>query len=125
MVISWILNYISKDIVEAFLYANTAKELWDEIAERYGECNGPLLYQLQREIINLSQGNTSVVIYYTKLKKLWDEYRSMVSQPACACGANKSIAEKDMNEKLIQFLMGLNDGYDHVRNQNSANGSTP
>ena len=28
MVISWILNSISKDIVDAFLYTNTAKELW-------------------------------------------------------------------------------------------------
>ena len=39
MVISWILNSISKDIVDAFLYTNTAKELWDELGERFGECN--------------------------------------------------------------------------------------
>lgn len=32
MVTSWILNLISKDIVEAFLYANSAKELWDNTA---------------------------------------------------------------------------------------------
>ena len=35
MVISWILNSISKDIVDAFLYANTAKELWDELGKRF------------------------------------------------------------------------------------------
>ena len=39
MVISWILNSISKDIVDAFLYTNTAKELWDELGEIFGECN--------------------------------------------------------------------------------------
>eukprot|EP00257_Ricinus_communis_P014326 XP_015571972.2 uncharacterized protein LOC107260912 [Ricinus communis] len=33
--------------------------LWDEIAERYGESNGPLLYQLQREISSISRGNAS------------------------------------------------------------------
>ena len=33
MVISWILNSLSKDTVDAFLYAGTAKELWDELAE--------------------------------------------------------------------------------------------
>lgn len=55
--------------------------------------------------------------YYTKLKKLWDEYGSMVSQHVCTCGANKTLIEKDMSEKLLQFFMGLNDGYDHVRNQ--------
>ena len=60
MVISWILNSISKDIVDAFLYANTAKELWDELGERFGECNGPLIYQIQREITSISQGTMSV-----------------------------------------------------------------
>lgn len=99
------------------MYANNAKELWDEIAERYGKCNGPLLYQLQREISSISQGNASMVFCYTKLKKLWDKYGSLISQSVCPCGANKSLAENDKNEKLIQFLMGLNDGYDHVRNQ--------
>lgn len=32
MVTSWILNSISKEIVDGFLYTTTAKELWDEIA---------------------------------------------------------------------------------------------
>ena len=44
MVTSWILNSIAKDIVEAFIYTTSAKELWEEIAERFGESNGPLLY---------------------------------------------------------------------------------
>lgn len=55
MVISWILNSISKDIVEAFLYANTAKELWDEIVERYGECNGPLLLNCRGKYLILAK----------------------------------------------------------------------
>lgn len=46
MVTSWIVNSISKDMVEDFLYTTNAKQLWEEIKERYGECNGPLLYQL-------------------------------------------------------------------------------
>ncbi|KAL0304041.1 UNVERIFIED_CONTAM: Retrovirus-related Pol polyprotein from transposon RE2 [Sesamum radiatum] len=33
-----------------------AKTLWLDLEERYGECNGPLLYQLQREISSLAQG---------------------------------------------------------------------
>lgn len=66
MVRSWILNSISKDIVETFLYVNTAKELWDELKERFGEINGPLLYQIQREISTVTQGGMAVAQYYTK-----------------------------------------------------------
>ncbi|KAL0283730.1 UNVERIFIED_CONTAM: hypothetical protein Sangu_2870000 [Sesamum angustifolium] len=35
MVQTWILNSISKDIVDAFLYTKTSRELWKELEERY------------------------------------------------------------------------------------------
>lgn len=46
MVISWILNLMSKDLVEAFISMNSVRELWLELLERYGESNGPLVYKL-------------------------------------------------------------------------------
>ncbi|KAL0286079.1 UNVERIFIED_CONTAM: hypothetical protein Sangu_2749100 [Sesamum angustifolium] len=44
MVQTWSLNLISKDIVGAFLYMKTFRELWLE--EWYGQCNDPLLHKL-------------------------------------------------------------------------------
>lgn len=61
MVTSWILNSIAEDFVEAFLYTTPARELRKELKERFGESNGPLLYQLQREISSISQGLMFVV----------------------------------------------------------------
>ncbi|KAL0412692.1 UNVERIFIED_CONTAM: hypothetical protein Sradi_1470900 [Sesamum radiatum] len=60
MVTTWILNCISKELVGGFMYANSARALWLDLEERYGECNGPVMYQLQREIASLVQGNMSV-----------------------------------------------------------------
>ncbi|KAL2243082.1 UNVERIFIED_CONTAM: Retrovirus-related Pol polyprotein from transposon RE1 [Sesamum indicum] len=60
MVRTWILNTISKDLVNAYLYANSSRDLWMELEARYGECDGTLLYKLQREISSISQGNMSV-----------------------------------------------------------------
>ncbi|KAL2243591.1 UNVERIFIED_CONTAM: hypothetical protein Sindi_0477100, partial [Sesamum indicum] len=113
MVIYWILNSILKDIVEAFLYTTSARELWLELEARFGECNGPLLYQIQREIASITQGNQSVVVYFTKLKKLWDELATLDPLPCCSCGAAKKMAEKTSSTHLMQFLMGLNEAYDH------------
>ncbi|XP_048232870.1 uncharacterized protein LOC125370624 [Ricinus communis] len=98
MVTSWILNSISKEIVDGFLYTTTAKELWDEIAERYGESNGPLLYQLQREISS-------------------DEFACLLPLPACSCGASKAVSDLHSMNRLMQFLMGLNDCYNNTKNQ--------
>ena len=72
-VVSWLLNSIAPKLTDAFLYANSARELSDELTERFGQSNGSLLYQIQKEIEDLYQGNDSVAVYYTKLKKLWDE----------------------------------------------------
>lgn len=44
MVLSWILNSISEDLVEAFLYTTTAHELRSELEQQFRESNGPLLY---------------------------------------------------------------------------------
>lgn len=52
-----------------------------------------------------------------QLKKLWDKYSSLVPIPVYTCEIGKIVLDKDMQTKLMQFLIGLNDTYDNVRNQ--------
>ncbi|XP_011083380.1 uncharacterized protein LOC105165922 [Sesamum indicum] len=121
MVMTWILNCISKEIVGSFMYAKSARTLWLDLEERYGECNGLLLYQLQREIASLMQGNKSVVEYFSRLRMIWDELDVLmpVSQCTCGCtcGAFKAAADQAVFTRLIQFLMGLSETFDHLRDQ--------
>ncbi|KAL0458804.1 UNVERIFIED_CONTAM: hypothetical protein Slati_0507600 [Sesamum latifolium] len=72
LVRTWILSTMSKEIVTAFLYASSARSLWMELEAHYGECDGPMLYKIQREISSMSQGNMSFTAYCTNLKQLWD-----------------------------------------------------
>ncbi|KAL0391468.1 UNVERIFIED_CONTAM: hypothetical protein Slati_4531900 [Sesamum latifolium] len=121
MVRTWILNTISKDIVNAYLYANSARSLWLELESRYGECDGPLLYKIQREIGSTKQGNLSVTAY-TQLKQLWDELvclkpPAMCKCGRCICGSNEAKVEEIEASQLIQFLTGLNESYDSIRSQ--------
>lgn len=96
---------------------NTAKELSDELRKRFGKCNGPLLYQIQWEISTVTQGNMTISQYYTKLKKLWDELNFLTPVPECTCGTARTITDALDSNRLIQFLMGLNDTYDSIRGQ--------
>ncbi|PWA76567.1 hypothetical protein CTI12_AA233370 [Artemisia annua] len=48
MVTCWILNSMVNELSDAFLYSQSACELWKEIAERYGQSNGPLINHLER-----------------------------------------------------------------------------
>ena len=118
--VSWLLNSIVPELADGFLYANSARELWDEVTERFGQSNGPLLYQIQKEIEDLYQGNDSVAVHYTKLKKLWDELADLFEVSVCNCVHNSSCTalknniELDQRQKLMQFLMHLNDSYDGI-----------
>lgn len=51
MVMSWLLNSLSKDISDSMIYFKTTKELWDSLEQRFGRSNGAKLYHL---ILHLS-----------------------------------------------------------------------
>jgi hypothetical protein len=46
LVISWILNSISKDIAKSVIYINTAEEMWLDLKDRFSQKNGPRIFQL-------------------------------------------------------------------------------
>ncbi|KAL0385500.1 UNVERIFIED_CONTAM: hypothetical protein Sradi_2944300 [Sesamum radiatum] len=122
MVTSWIWNSISKEIVEAFMYVASSRELWLELQGRYGRSNGPMVYQIQREISLVSQRDLSLTAYVTKVKKLWNELACLAPTPKCTCGRctcgiNKAITDRNESSQLIQFLMGLHDSFDSERSQ--------
>ncbi|KAB2620733.1 hypothetical protein D8674_037713 [Pyrus ussuriensis x Pyrus communis] len=48
---------------------------------------------------------------------LWDELASYNTIPACTCGTMKAINEREQQEQVIQFLMGLDNSYSAVRGQ--------
>lgn len=116
MLSSWILNSISKDLIEALLYTNSAKDLWLEFKKNDLRSNGPLVYQVKREISSFAQGSISLAVYFTKLKKLWDKLGVLNPMIICDCDVSKMYLERDNEDKLMQFLMGLSDQHDHIKN---------
>ncbi|XP_059281264.1 uncharacterized protein LOC132034956 [Lycium ferocissimum] len=73
MVISWLLNSLSREISESVLYYSTAKDIWTELEARFGQSSGARLFQLPKELSDLTQGASDIASYFTKMKQLWDE----------------------------------------------------
>ncbi|CAL2225396.1 unnamed protein product [Prunus armeniaca] len=111
MVFSWIVNTLDPEISDSVIYCTTAREIWEDLRERFSQSNAPRIFQLQRETSYLTQDQLSVAAYYTKLKGLWDELASYTDSSTCTCATHG-----DLN-KLMQFLMGLNESYSAVRGQ--------
>lgn len=85
--------------------------------KRFGRSNGPKLYKLQREVFLYSQGSQSVFMYFNNLCALWDEL-DMLSPPIeCGCSGRSAATRRMEHERLIKFLVGLNDYYEQTRRQ--------
>ncbi|XP_035830652.1 uncharacterized protein LOC118479895 [Helianthus annuus] len=115
MVISWIINTLAREISESVLYVQTASQLWKELNDRYGQANGTKFYQLQKSLCEISQGNSNIASYFTKIKCIWDEISSLYTIPPCSCGTYQEMVKREEEQRLIQFLMGLNSTYDAIR----------
>ena len=111
MVTSWILNVLSQDIAESVLYSDSTHDIWKELEDRYGQASGAKLFQLEKDIRLSGQDTNDVAGYFTKLKKNWDELNTLSSLPICSCGAAQAIQKFNEDQRLIQFLMGLNSDY--------------
>lgn len=108
MVIAWLYNVIDKNLHGSVAYADTARAIWVDLDERYSQGNSIRIHQLKREITLVNQGNLTVTEYFTKLTELWDELGTHQIMPSCTCGAAKGVNKMLEEEKVHQFLMGLN-----------------
>jgi len=95
MVMSWILNALTKPIVDTIIYAKTARQMWAELKERFTQLNGANLYQVKKEMCNISQGPHDIGTYYTKVKRLWDELDDLDEIPICTCNSAQKRAESE------------------------------
>lgn len=114
-----------KDLEEGLTYTTSAFDLWKAVEHKLGDCNGPLLYRITKEISMFSEENLSVMMYFSKFQKFWDELLLLSLLPNCIYGAGrncdcnvfKRIMEQEEEDKLIQFLMGLNEDFNHISDQ--------
>ncbi|XP_059429062.1 uncharacterized protein LOC132162859 [Corylus avellana] len=57
LVASWIMNSISKEIATSLIYMTNAEAIWLDLKERFSQKNGLRIFQLQKFLSTLTQGN--------------------------------------------------------------------
>ncbi|XP_016546143.1 uncharacterized protein LOC107846212 [Capsicum annuum] len=117
IVLSWLMNSVSLNLVSGIAYASDAHAVWTELKERFDKVDGSRSFNLHREIATLVQGASSISVYFSKLKDLWNEVEALVPLPSCNCNKSKHFLDHVQRQKLYQFLMGLNDSYIQARSQ--------
>ncbi|EOY05030.1 Cysteine-rich RLK (RECEPTOR-like protein kinase) 8 [Theobroma cacao] len=121
IVLFWLINALAKEIQSSAAHADTTHEVWADLQERFTQRMAPRMYELRRAIALLQQEKSSISSYYGKLKTVWGELQASNPIPVCTCGCTCGAAKKmeDMQEqeKVFDFLMGLDDTFSTVRSQ--------
>ncbi|KAK8701321.1 hypothetical protein V6N13_019709 [Hibiscus sabdariffa] len=87
------MNTIEPSLRSTISHMEVAQELWEDIQECFSIANGPRIQQLKPELTECKQKGLSIVAYYGKLKKLWEELANYEHMPTCKCGLCKCKLE--------------------------------
>jgi len=96
MVISWLLNSLHKNVRDSVLFHNTTSDIWAELNERYGQTNKAKLFQAQKAVSCISQGDQDVANFFNAARKAWDELTAVGATPRCNC----TKCECEVNKRL-------------------------
>ncbi|CAL2228112.1 unnamed protein product [Prunus armeniaca] len=114
MILLWLTHSVAPDLASSVVFASTAHEVWENFRERFAQGNAPKIYQIQKAIASHTQGTSTVAAYFTKLKYYWDELSVYRPPPTSKRTEVQAIEKQKEQDRLMQFLMGLNDSYNAV-----------
>ena len=122
MVGTWLTNSVSSKLQASIIYEDIALEIWNDLKNHFAQTHGPRVFNLQKEISELHQGEMSITDFFTQLKVFWDQLQNLSPFPFCTCGKcmcniNKRLNDLQGRESVMKFLMGVNESFSQVRSQ--------
>ena len=131
LVISWLMNSVSESIGKSIMFMGTAHAIWLQLETRFALSNGSHKYKLNRETYAIMQSGRSISEYYTNMKCVWEELdsrnelpRIVNITPEVAVFIQALNVQKE-EQRLFQFLNGLDDHFASQRSQLLLNSPLP
>ena len=78
------------------------------------------MYSLEQKLADITQGSQTVFEFFTAIKTLWDGITDSNPLPYCTCNQctfnlSQKIQDRQQDQRLLQFMMELNENYAAVR----------
>ncbi|GKD67850.1 cysteine-rich receptor-like protein kinase 8 [Tanacetum coccineum] len=131
LVISWLMNSASESIAKSIMFIGTAHGIWLQLETRFALSNGSHKYKLNRQTYDTTQSGKSVREYYTAMKCVWEELDSMNELPRIINITPEiviflnALNTQNEEQRLFQFLNGLDDHFSTQRSQLLMNSPLP
>ncbi|XP_050233497.1 uncharacterized protein LOC126681983 [Mercurialis annua] len=123
LVMSWLYRSVSQTIADSISCMDSALEIWNDLRDRFSLGDACRIGDLQEEFFTYKQNTLSVNEYFTHLKTIWDELKSLRSmpvctcEPKCSCGLAETVERTLSNDHVIRFVKGLNDSFGTIKTQ--------
>ncbi|KAJ1408105.1 gag-polypeptide of LTR copia-type [Sesbania bispinosa] len=118
MIMAWLWNSMIPEISDTCMFLNSAKEIWDAVEQTYSKAkDAAQVYEVKVKTLAAKQGYKTVTEYANQLKSLWmelDHYRVIKAKCTEDSALLKEYIEQD---RVYDFLVGLNPEFDQVRIQ--------
>lgn len=106
MTVGWIRTSIDPKIRSTVTHVPEAHKLWESLRLRFSVKNGTRIHQLQDAITNCKQDGQSVLEYYGRLTKLWEELQNLKTTRTCTCTcAAAADIEKDKEDARVHKFL--------------------
>lgn len=106
---------VAPEMMTSIVYASSLKRMWEDFKERFDKSNLTRIFYLWKDISVLSQGTDFVTSYYSMMRDISDEIDVMVPSPSCDCETKMPYIEYLKQQRLLKFLIGLNETFSQVR----------
>ncbi|XP_057983248.1 uncharacterized protein LOC131168072 [Malania oleifera] len=118
MVTTWLVNSMQPSIGKIYLFLPTAKEVWEAVHETYSDGKSySQIFDLKTRLWQMRQGERGVTEYFMEMSHLWQELDLSIDEERECSGDSTRHQRRLKNERVFEFLAGLNRELDDVRGQ--------
>lgn len=109
MIVGWIRTSIEPRVRSTVMFVQDAHKLWESLRKRFSVGNKVRVHHLKEQLASCRQKGKSVIDFFGRLSKLWEELDMYQPLPNYTCSAAAEIKKTREAEKMHQFVMGLDE----------------
>lgn len=120
LVVSWIKLTIDASLRTTLHTVDVGQDLWEHIQKRFSVKNGAKIGRVKAELAVARQNGRSVEAYFGYMTQLWTTLGDYRRPKTCKCGLctcdlSVEIAKEIEEDRVYEFVRGLDDSYAQLR----------